>query len=173
MTNNSYSFNEHKHRYALWTAARAVQRSFAKTKKICAAVAATTLQNFAERETFLTQEEFDRQHVLWCTELMAAFEKQKILCSFGRAAKIVAIYLKTSVILPQRGEGHLAQIIHPPIDRILLQKLARLQGLSHLAKENWTGFDQAKYQQVSTSIKNATGQFNWLFEANWKIGDVD
>jgi hypothetical protein len=34
----SYDFSEHIHRYAVWTAARAVQRGFAKTATIWSAI---------------------------------------------------------------------------------------------------------------------------------------
>ena len=135
-TTEMYTFNEHKHRYALWTAARAVQRSFTTTEVICKAIEQTSLRPFAESSETIHPEQFDKLHDAWCTQLMEAIPEPK--CSYGRAAKMIAIYLKTAVILPRQGEGSTCEVIHPPIDRVLLSALSKVDGLQSLRKHNWT-----------------------------------
>ena len=114
----TYNFNEHKHRYAICTAARAVQRSFTTTENIKEAIDATSLRLFCESNEPVLQEEFDNHHKLWCRSIKTTIENKGIPCSYGRAAKIVAIYLKTSVILPTMGNNKKSFVIHPPIDSI-------------------------------------------------------
>jgi hypothetical protein len=41
----TYSFEEHKHRFAVWTAARAVQRSFTRTRIISDVIVETGLRS--------------------------------------------------------------------------------------------------------------------------------
>ncbi len=58
----NYNFKEHKHRYSLWTAARAVQRSFTTTSKISSVIEATTMRQFSESGQSLEQSIYDDQH---------------------------------------------------------------------------------------------------------------
>ncbi len=63
--------------------------------------------------------------------------------TFGRAAKLVAVYLKAMVVVGQIVQTTLARVAHPPIDRMLLRNLARLGGPLRDAKlvfsmTNWT-----------------------------------
>ncbi len=103
-----YNFNEHRHRYAVWTAARAVQRSFAKTGDITNAINCTGLKAFAESDALITQEKYDVMQKDWCNLIIEHFKKidkppkkpsgklEKYDCSYGRASKIISIYLKNS-----------------------------------------------------------------------------
>lgn len=43
--------------------------------------------------------------------------------SFGRAAKLIAIYLKTTIVLSGAENTTLGRVIHPPIDSILLKAM--------------------------------------------------
>lgn len=161
-----YTFNEHKHRYAIWTAARAVQRSFTTTDKIAAAVETTTLRQFAETTEFITGEQYDLQQAEWCYKLIDCFEPLE--CSYGRAAKIVAIYLKTAVIFPSQGTSALCEVIHPPVDSILLSNLVKWRELKELRGERWTTFTSAEYWNVVDIIRTSIGYLNWKLEAFWQ-----
>ncbi len=96
----TYTFNEHKHCYAVWTAARA-QRAFAKNEEIAKAICTTSLRSFLEEDVCISHQHFDAKHVEWCEAIIHFFGDDK--CKYGRAAKIVAIYLKTALILPAQG----------------------------------------------------------------------
>src|SRR5664279_758146 len=99
-----YNFNQHRHNYAVWTAARAVQRNFTKTENIKVAVESSPLQSFAEDNLTYTAEGFEAFHRDCSHELINSFQKSwGIEASYGRVAKIISIYLKTSVILTSQG----------------------------------------------------------------------
>ena len=54
-------------------------------------------------------------------KILQSFHKN---ISFGWAAKMVAIYLKTTCYLSGFGRDGLVSIIHPPFDNILMKKIA-------------------------------------------------
>ena len=165
----AYSFDEHKHRYAVWTAARAVQRSFAKTLDIENAINCTDLKQFSESVVSITQDTYDAQQKEWCGSIMQYFNKEgeKEICSYGRASKIIAIYLKTSVILPNRGETATCLVIHPPIDRKLLDCLTYKKKINGLLEKPWTKFEEEDYFKIVEIIKANGLAFNWTLEEYW------
>lgn len=168
-----YDFHEHKHRYAVWTAARAVQRSFTSTFNISRALEATSLPQFCVSAGSLNQEEFDQQQEQWCNQLIQALSNLGIPTSYGRAAKIVAIYLKTAIILPGRGEEPLASIIHPPIDNILLRSLSKVKGLHHLRTVRWSRIDAPAYWNLVKDIRQQLSRFDWTLEAHWQPSQAE
>ena len=164
-----YDFNEHKHRYAVWTAARAVQRSFTSTDNINDAIKQTSLRKFAERSEAITQDMFDEMQADWCAVLIAKFNGMKVPCTYGRASKIIAIYLKTSIILTEKGDGLNCDVIHPPIDRILLKALSKdVKGLQGVSKKGWTQYERKDYQELFQLLRNHNLPFNWRLEQYWK-----
>lgn len=167
-----YTFNTHLHNYAVWTAARASQRNFTTTQNIAAAIDASGLRSFAENPTVKDQAAFDQVHVQTAKALIKQFASLGISCTYGRAAKIIAIYLKTSVIVPQRGEGLVCNLIHPPIDRILLQKLKSDGEKPSFKSINWTGLRQDAYFQLIDRLRNHPQKFEpfWSIEVNWQVG---
>ena len=69
--------------------------------------------------------QFDRRHRQWCLAVVDSLEKAGIAnVTFGRAAKLIAIYLKSVVVLGPSSGTAFARIAHPPIDSILLRNLA-------------------------------------------------
>jgi hypothetical protein len=169
---NCYTFNEHKHRYAVWTAARAVQRSFTTSTKISTAINASSLRTFSESSILISQGEYDEKHREWCNCIISCFARMKVPCSYGRAAKIVAIYLKTSYILPTMGEGTNCSVIHPPIDRILLHALAKGEH-QYLKNYSWTLLTEEKYWELVDKMRVAFPRFDWTLEKDWKAETDD
>lgn len=169
--NKLYDFNEHKHRYAVWTAARAVQRKFTTTNNISKAINKSGLRRFSETDEVYTTDQYDIEQYTWCIQLIEAFEEVGIACSYGQAAKIVAIYLKTAVVLPGNGNSPNALVIHPPIDSILIQAISAFPELSHLKNKRWTKFSFDKYVDVVGSVRAKFGKFDWTLEEYWKPQD--
>lgn len=175
----AYNFDEHKHRYAVWTAARAVQRSFAKTIDIANAINCTGLRQFSELEELITQDMYNAKQMEWCDLIIHHFSTldkppknpsdklEKYDCSYGRASKIIAIYLKTSYIIPNKGETHNSSVIHPPIDSILLKNLADKKSIKELSKLQWTNFDKEAYWKIVKIITDNNLLFNWKLEEYW------
>lgn len=164
----SYSFNEHKHRYAIWTAARAAQRSFTTTKNIKEAICATSLKDFCESDCVVSQVDFDQHHKEWCKTIIKTFAQFGVPCSYGRAAKIIAIYLKTSYVLANSAEAEKCFVIHPPIDRILLSFLSKFEKLKDLNKLNWTQFQEEDYWKLVERLRLEFKYFDWRLEEYWK-----
>ena len=170
MQEKNYSFANHLHNYAVWTAARAVQRSFTSTKKIKAAIDYSTLRQFAESTESCTKEKFDENHSMWADQLIEGFQTEGIEnVSYGRAAKIISIYLKTSVVLPNKAACNRSEIIHAPIDNILLTALAEAK--PKFKKEfrlKWTLLKKEDYWKLINDIESAGEPINWRLEKYWR-----
>src|SRR5260221_14533455 len=98
----SYTAEEHIHRYAVWTAARA-QRAFMTNENIKKAIDKIKLKEEVIRfktSLSINSIEFNDWHTKKCNELkdiLSEIKNQKV--SFGRAAKIINVYLKTSIVI--------------------------------------------------------------------------
>ncbi len=179
---SDYSYYKHLHNYAVWTAARAAQRGFTTTKNIKFAIESTELRNLLEGDkVILDSEAFDEFHTKSCEQIIAKLnnlsEIDKSKLTFGRAAKIVNIYIKTVIVIPNPGSP-LSHIAHPPIDRILLMGLQ--DGLKmKFDNISWTGFNQEAYSKIIAQCKElgyGTTLPFWSIEKYWNLvreTDVD
>ena len=152
--------------FATWTAARAVQRSFTTTKKIKAAIEKTSLPSFSKLK-IRTDADFEDFHRICAKTIMHSLKKEK--CTYGRASKIIAVYLKTTIILPLNGKGRICSLIHCPIDRILLTNIAKEQKLKHLKKTIWTKLNEEKYWQLIDELRANDLTPDWKLEEHWEI----
>jgi hypothetical protein len=92
-------------------------------------------------------------------------------CTYGSAAKIVAVYFKTRLL---NLENHpLINVIFPPIDSVLLKNLANKScdpELKFLADKKWTQFDEGGYGIVIEAISKWSVKNNlkfWELEKYW------
>jgi hypothetical protein len=88
-------------------------------------------------------------------------------CTYGRAAKIVAVYFKTRLL---NLESHpLLNVIFPPIDSVLLKNLAKVfsSEMKNLAHKKWTQFDLEDYK---TTIQTIT---IWSVKNDLKFWEVE
>lgn len=116
----NYTFQDHLHNFAVWTAARASQRGFTTTENIKSAIDACGIKEFVSENKEMTAEKFDKFHQKIAKSIMNYLNnKSRKKTSYGRAAKIIAVYLKTSIVIRDAGKSSLAKIIHPPIDSII------------------------------------------------------
>lgn len=166
----SYLLNEHTHRFAVWTAARAVQRSFTSTENIKYAIGKSGLKEFVVSVPCKSQNDFDSFHESCCDSLIAALKEKEVTdASFGRAAKIVAIYLKTTIIIASDNIDERKELIHPPLDSILLSNLSAKEELKQLKNIRWTQIDKVRYKQIMDIIRNSPYPFNWKLEEYWEV----
>lgn len=167
---STYDYPEHRHQYAVWTAARAVQRNFANTSSIKSAIESSGLRAFAEDNKAYTTELFDQLHKLWAKQLITSLQRSGVLKSnYGRAAKIIAIYLKTAVIICNSGKCNKSEVIHPPIDSILLTTIAANNPEMNILKTTrWTFLDEARYWNLVSMFRQSSLPFNWRLEEYWK-----
>jgi hypothetical protein len=167
----AYTFEKHLHNYACWTAARAVQRNFTNTPNIIRAIETSALMQLDSLKVN-SFEEYDIFHRICCNQLIDSFKnKCEIVASYGRAAKIVAIYLKTAVIVRYSGEGKLAEVAHPPIDRILLINLRKNFKVIVPDKINWTELDENQYFDLIARLRTLPFKKLWQLEEFWSAAD--
>jgi hypothetical protein len=165
-----YNINEHIHLYAVWTAARAVQRGFVKTEKIKIAIESSDLRRFAERPVVASPRAYQLLHRKWATQLLLSFKAQKVevrKLTYGRMAKIIAVYLKTAVIIPSKGKTSVCKIIHPPIDAILLKRISKEPNCERFKFHRWTSLNETAYWELCKDIEQSFGYFDWRLEKYW------
>ncbi|SRR6266542_4829373 len=166
---NSYDFQEHLHRYAVWTAARA-QRAFLNNAHISKAIEKVNLKQeaFSLPHNY-KNEEFDKWHSQKTIELQRQLQVfSKIDMPFSRAAKVLNVYLKTTLVIPNCSSGSsLVNAIHPPIDRILLNCLIENEFLFQEHFTAWTKMNESQYKKIIEMLrKNFTSL--WKAECCWK-----
>lgn len=113
--------------FASWTAVSAARRSkLRKEEEISPA-----LQKVAFREVLCGDRPIDgREFDEWHREQVQRFREEAERsggrgCAVGWAAKIINVYLKTQCYVGGRGRKGLDEVIHPPIDRILIGTLKK------------------------------------------------
>ena len=117
----------------------------------------------------------DRIHRKWRQGIVSQGTKQELVISHGVAAKLINVYLKSRFVCGGFADSPKVQALHPPIDRVLLEELARRDfgGKSKFwAQANkcgWSKFDSATYEDVIQGIREAlNGSPLWAIEQFWK-----
>lgn len=180
----TYRSTEHLHNFACWTAAAAVRRGFTTNRVIAYAIESSKMQLEAD-EYLLNGGDYQKIHDKLCKALANSlkrqarkqeFDKKDLFlekCTFGRMAKIVAIYMKTYVVLPNLNNPKLTKVlasIYPPIDQILLDGIARKNDhFKSIAKRyRWSLAKKTEYYELKEDIEKEGMHFNWTLEVYWK-----
>jgi hypothetical protein len=174
-----YGIDEHRHRFAVWAAARAAQRGFTKVDSLRKALESCGVREFlASRDVESIDEHgFNDLHGSWCSKIMEYLIHQGISnVTFGRAAKLLAIYLKSVVVLGPAHGSRLSNIAHPPIDGILLSNLSRSKDLVSPHKVDWatirwTKLGKEDYYKLIAELRAVLpGQLPfWRLEEYWTV----
>lgn len=174
-----YTIFEHKHRFSVWAAARATQRAFTTVENLKEALENCGVVEFLKTPKSLNvdQEKFHKLHQKWCRSIIKHLQEKGVKnATFGRAAKLVAVYIKSMIVVGGSHNCALAQIAHPPIDRILLQNLANSpvvpsQHKAEWKEINWTQLDEDRYykllQQLSECLRKDEPM--WSLERYWTV----
>ena len=141
METKKYNFDQHRHNFAVWTAARSVQRGFTTTNNIANAIERSGLRNFVETFNGIGKTQFEDFHIKCAQKISTTLENEK--CTYGIASKIIAVYLKTALVIPSKGED--CENIHPPFYRILLTNLKKINELKDYTYKPWTKLDKIEY----------------------------
>jgi hypothetical protein len=175
-----YNLFEHRHRFAVWAAARAAQRGFASIKILRAALESTDIRRFVQKPDALDADDaaFEGHHRRWCTALMKRLQNDRVAnVSYGRVAKLIAVYLKAMIVVGPHARSSLARVAHPPIDRILLRNLASVSANSqHQAKwraTNWTTLNERSYYVLIGELRGLLAKHDpfWEIERYWTVTD--
>ncbi len=200
-----YSHETHRHRFAAWAAARAASSSkscrFAVQLGV-ALVEHTSLRALAAGWDQLPEAAaFDGAHRAWRQEIVEAAPglpgwtrpegAAGRAMTHGVAAKLINVYLKTlfacSVDADPAGLDALRRAklaaIHPPIDRLLLDALAkknfeeRRRSWRRFRDRGWSAFSSEDYEAVIALIREVTAHDNeggepgggglWKIERYW------
>ena len=173
----NYTFSQHRHNFAIWTASRAAMRGLkeGKTINVKKIIEISELQQFANDTLDYSSEEYDEFHSRCAQELIESFSKlgcnvgTNNALSYGRAAKIIAIYLKTSIVFCSNGKCNKSKVIHPPIDETLLIQMSKdYESLRDLKEIKWTNLDEKGYFNVVSQIKKHFVRFDWTLEEFWR-----
>jgi len=166
-----YTFNEHLHNYAVWAAARAVARNFTNTANVKSAIEETKLRRLLDNNEEFSITSFDQFHRKTARQIIAHFNhvdkglEEK--ATYGRAAKIIAIYIKTAIVVRDSGMSNLARIAHPPIDRILLTNANKEHEKLGLARYNWTQLSEDTYFELVEKLRTIKFDSFWEVERYW------
>jgi hypothetical protein len=94
--------------------------------------------------------------------------------TYGRAAKLVAVYLKAMVLMGDGANTPFGRVMHPPIDRTLLQHLAASPHVTspHKAawrRTNWTELNERQYYKLIGELRDVVphGAPFWMLEKHW------
>ncbi len=175
----TYDLFEHRHRFSVWAAARATQRGFTTVENLRAALESCGIADFLRNPEGLTtdQQAFEEQHKICCRSIMDFLKNRNIdRATYGRAAKLVAVYLKSMVIIGPNANTSLAAVAHPPIDRILLKNLSRAPEIESPHKKrwreiNWTELDEKSYYEHISQLRGClrSNEPFWSLERFWTI----
>lgn len=177
----AYNHFTHRHNFAVWAAARAAQRRFASASvtRLKAALEVCGVVEFLRRDDALQTNSatFDRLHRAWCERIRGHLTRDGVnLATHGRAAKLIAVYLKAMVVIGPDTESQLARVSHPPIDRILLKNLSRASEINSphkksWAKLSWTQLDAEAYDALIKQLRECLGENQpmWHLEKYWTV----
>lgn len=175
-----YEINEHRHRFAVWAAARAAQRGFADVNTLRKALERCGVVEFVETANFddVDDKRFDTLHRQWCSAIVDSLVKAGVAhVTYGRATKLIGMYLKSMVVLGPGSGTALARTVHPPVDGILLRKLAASLMNSEYSREwarvRWTKLTHKQYYELIGQLREALGPDEpfWKLERFWTVTD--
>jgi hypothetical protein len=127
----------------------------------------------------IDERRFRELHRQWCRAAIESLTQQGVAdATFGRAAKLVAVYLKVMVVLSPAGDCDLARVAHPPIDRTELQKVAAEAGVDSRHKRswktvNWTQLTEEGYYSLIDQLRARIPSSDpfWTLEQYWNVAD--
>ena len=181
-----YDIKEHRHRFAIWSAARAVQsaRKKIKTQEIDEIIKIIKLKDAADEKLskinlgfdedvyFDSSIDFEQFHFDYTHKIM---KELSIKASYGFAAKILAVYLKVYAVIPN---PHLefSKLCHPPIDSRLLKNLKSL-GITINKNLCWSKMSEKEYWELLKTIQEKFYDVIemkgfWALEFLWSPSDT-
>lgn len=172
------SFSDYVHEFATWTACRAIQRGFVKTALLKEIIEKAGLRSSVDEldTTQIDADNFDEWQLNVAEQLMkkgnGLIGKEGPVMTYGRAAKMIALYIKTSRIIND-PESKIAQYAHPPVDRKLLTELRKnfKEQFNDADIKAWTQFNKEKYFETIGKLRQIQKQeslaYFWMIEKYW------
>lgn len=180
-----YNLEEHRHRFSAWAAARAAQRGYTTVDNLCEALKACGVREFltsANLSTVDNEEKFRKKHEEWCGLIIKTLKGMKNRGvpkpTYGRAAKLVGMYIKSMIVLGGHSKSSFARYAHPPIDGRLLKNLAKAKDAKCPDKKSfketkWTELKPKEYYKLVEQLHKclSSGEPFWMLERFWNVSD--
>jgi hypothetical protein len=181
-----YSFQLHTHRFAAWCAATAAAASPKCRFPVSTGVRlieATDLRRWGEDWGAVPEaSDFDAAHRRLREDIVeqALAHAADITgtVSHGVAAKMINCYLKPIYacgVEPKDPDEHgKLAVLHPPIDRLLLDGLAEATGGAERSQwrewrdSGWSTFTSEQYENVMAAVRKRCAHALWEIEQYWK-----
>jgi hypothetical protein len=176
---NDYKIQDHIHLFSSWAAGRAtsVKNTRFKVEIGQKILTKSSLKHFILNPDLLPDNEaaFNYSHKQWREEIIALAKQEGLSFTHGLSAKLINIYLKSIIICGGFYEHKKAKFIHPPIDRVLLRELAKVnfnekgEFWKECEKIAWSKFTSDQYEKVIHEIKIGLNEADlWQIEKHWK-----
>ncbi len=171
---SNYDIHEHSHRFAAWAAARASSTITCRFK-------VSNGKHWIESVSKLydcrlgvdhlpTAKSFDAVHKSWRRGIIAAAQESGFQVTHGIAAKLINVYLKAVFVHDTLADNQRVQVIHPPIDRLLIDELARAHPeLWRGYPRAWSKFSSLDYEKTISLVRKTLGNEHrlWCIEKYW------
>jgi hypothetical protein len=175
---SQYTIDIHRHNFAVWAAARAAQRGFTTVENLKAALEQCGITEYLLNSdtNSLTTEDYMTLHSTWCNSIVQYLDSIHIKGStFGRAAKLIAIYVK-SMVTVCNSESNLACIAYPPIDGVILKNISKDKTLpkdfrQFCTKTKWRQLDEENYMLLIRKLQKYVilDKPMWTLERYWSV----
>jgi len=168
-----YDLFEHRHRFSVWAAARAAQRGWTSVDVLRDALEDCGVVQFVKDTVVpITDTQFSQFHRDWCNSII----REVAGGTYGRAAKLIAVYLKSMIVLGREPQNALAAVVHPPIDSILLRNISDCPEIhssekAQWRKVKWTQLNEQKYFKLLDELRQtlSDGEPFWMLERFWTV----
>lgn len=172
-----YNIDLHTHRFATWAAGRAAS---VKGARFSVKEGKRWLETAGFKETLKVvslpvPSEIDMTHRVWRKDIIKyAAEDEKIL-PHGQAAKLINTYLKARFVCGGFANHPSVAALHPPIDRVLLNRLIKKNFADQKAKwrkardTGWSKLCETEYEQLIDALRLAVkDEPFWTIEEHWQ-----
>jgi len=175
----SYTIQTHTHLFSSWAASRAASVTHNRFKVEIGQniLKEANLVQFISNPNSLSssQTEFNQNHRQWRENIIEIANNYQLSFTHGISAKLINIYFKSAIICGGHHEHENIKYIHPPIDSVLLKKLASINfnGKAKFWRKSnnkrWSKFSAYEYEEVIQEIKNGLkGEPLWTIEQYWQ-----
>jgi hypothetical protein len=174
----AYTIEEHKHRLAAWAASRAasVNGCRFKVQLGVAILEGSSFDAAFSLSDLPAEDDVDVVHARWRKTVIKKSANYGLDFTHGVAAKLINVYLKVRFVCGGKHADKRVQNLHPPIDALILQELAK-QNFGGEAKQwrrfglvRWSKFDSSTYQSAIALIRQTlpVGTPLWKIEEFWE-----
>lgn len=141
--------NIYIHNFACWAAARAVQNlHLTGTGTEIIRKALDDIDIYSHVKDSKTLLEYYNAHKAIANNLLMKLNWEKCGDKYGVISKIIAIYFKISIVIPNIKPKILTEKIYPPIDSY---NISRIKGFKNF---KWTKLDEPTFYKMISSLEN-------------------